>query len=445
VAFAPNGGWVILAGDYAFSRNSPSDCYAKVRSFQGSNRLVHLVAFTPSSGWSVISNETVSSRPRDEIRSFEGDVQSGSLQQTIWQRMRASNVPGVAVACVLENRLAWSCGYGHLRGTSGHAVHPETVFQAASISKTIAAIGAMKLVEYGRINLSDDIRDLLTSWTVPIQQGLRVTTAPTLEHLLSHRAGFNVRGFDGYDTSDESKVPDLEEILAGSSSKTGIRVNNRAVQITQNPGSYMYSGGGLQVLERLMEDVSSRHFRQWMDAHILGPVGMSRSTFELKPPASYFTAAQVATAHSATGSPHRYTPGRLFPQAAAAGLLTTAEDLGRVIMMMNGGGRLGSLRILQDSTVEDMLTARATIRGDADFSQIGLGFKLQGARTNASFRYGHGGTNGGSSNDPFGFKGLLLGYPNRRAGVVVLTNGTASDGVSFRRAVAGAVVRAYGW
>jgi CubicO group peptidase (beta-lactamase class C family) len=165
---------------------------------------------------------------------------------------------------------------------------------------------------------------------------------------------------------------------------------------------------------------------------------MSRSTFELKPPATYFAAAQVATAHSGTGAPHRYTPGLLFPEAAAAGFLSTAQDLARIIVMMNGGGAIGSTRFLQQATVEDMLTARGQI-SDSDFASIGLGFKLNGARTNASFRYGHGGTNGG------GFRALFFGYPNRRAGVVIVTNGSASDGSSFRRAIADAVVRAYGW
>lgn len=438
VAFTPSGGWIVLADDYAFARNVPGECFDRVNAFRRSNRKVHSVTFTPSSGWSVISNESITSRPRDEIRVFENSVMSGSLQQTIWARMRAENVPGVAVACVVDNQLAWSCGYGHLKGTSGHAVHPESVFQAASISKTLAAVGVMRLLELDRdLTLTSDIRDVM-DWQLPVNRGLSLRRVPTIERLLTHAAGVNVSGFDGYTTSSTQLVPTLEEILAGRSARTGVTVNTPAVRVTREPGNWSYSGGGCLVLQKLIEERSGQSFARFMQDRFFGPLGMNRSTFALKPPTRMYSEQQVATAHDGSGNAHQFTPGRLFPESAAAGLLTTAEDLARFVIMINERGRIGRTRVVQSRSVEDMLTARLG-RRLGPFNGQGLGFRLNRARTHQDFRYGHGGTNGG------GFRALYYGYPNRRGGVVVLTNGSAANGASFRRAVAGAMATAYGW
>lgn len=438
VAFTPSGGWIILADDYAFPRNIPQECADRVNAFRRANRKVHSVTFTPSSGWSVISNEAITSRPRDEIRTFESSVMNGSVQQYIWRRMRAENVPGVAVACVLDNRLAWSCGYGHLKGTSGNAVHPESVFQAASISKTLAAVGVMRLLELNRdLTLTSDIRDVM-DWKLPVNRGFRQRGVPTIERLLTHRAGVNVSGFRGYNTSSTRQVPTLDEVLAGRSSRSGVTVNSSAIRVTMQPGNFAYSGGGYLVLQKLIEEKSGRSFARFMQDRFFGPLGMNRSTFALKPPTRLYRERQVTTAHDANGNSHQFTPGRIFPESAAAGLLTTAEDLARFVIMINEEGRIGRTRVLRSQSVEDMLDSRLG-RRMGPFDAQGLGFRLNRARTHQDFRYGHGGTNGG------GFKALYYGYPNRRGGVVVLTNGSAANGSAFRRAVARAVASAYGW
>ncbi|MEM1081526.1 MAG: serine hydrolase domain-containing protein, partial [Pseudomonadota bacterium] len=163
VAFEPDGGWVVLAGRTLFARNVDDGCFNTMLEFNRENRLIDQVVFdTDQQGWSVISNQKNQARIFDPISRFESQVNG----QSIWQEMRQRNIPGAAVAAVVGNQIAWSCGYGFIRRNTPHAVHPETVFQAASISKTLAALGIMRLINDGVFGLDTDIRDTLNQWTL---------------------------------------------------------------------------------------------------------------------------------------------------------------------------------------------------------------------------------------------------------------------------------------
>src|SRR6185312_637162 len=93
-------------------------------------------------------------------------------------------------------------------------VTPETLFQAGSISKPVAAMVAMKKVEQGKIALDDNINNKLTSWKLPDNE-FTAKKKVTLRNLLSHTAGTTVHGFPGYAVSE--KVPSLQQVLDGAS------------------------------------------------------------------------------------------------------------------------------------------------------------------------------------------------------------------------------------
>lgn len=418
VSFAPSGGWVVLAEDYFFARNIPDECFAQLGNFKGKKRQNDIVAFSPEkSGWSAISSTSFVSAPQDEIRNFENSVGTGG----IWQLMRDKKVPGVSVAVVLNNRLAWSCGYGFTRTGKSGAMHPDSFIGAASNSKVFGGIAAMKLVEAGKIKLSDDIRDKI-SWTIPVKSGVSVKQAPTLELLLGHQAGFNVHGVGGY-TSKE-KIPTLKELLEGSGN-----ASNAKIQIEQEPGStWKYSGGGFLMLDKLIKDLSGgTPAADWMNTNLLAPMGMRNSTFSITVPNSYSGGNNLAYGHNTKGEEYFW---RRYPQACAAGLHTTAPDLARLIIMMNQGGTIDGKRILKSDSVERMYQ----LVNSAKSSTQGIAVKVRGKRTDNSFRYYHGGYHNGLNSQFFGF-------PNQQAGVVVLTNGEAST----REIIAQAVRDTYGW
>ena len=153
---------------------------------------------------------------------------------------------------------------------------PQTLFQAASISKVVTSVTVMRLVEQGRIGLDTPVNEMLRSWTLPGPGAERVT--PRL--LLSHRGGTTVAGFPGYAVG--APLPTLAEILDGTPP-----ANTRGVRVAWPPGeAFRYSGGGTMVLQRLVMDVAAQDFDALARELVLAPADMSRSGFFQPLPAS---------------------------------------------------------------------------------------------------------------------------------------------------------------
>jgi hypothetical protein len=106
----------------------------------------------------------------------------------------------------LIGRIRWARAFGN-------GVAPNTLYQAASLSKFVAAVGAMKLVEQGRLSLDSDVNNALTSWHVPANE-FDAEHKVTLRELLSMTGGINVPGYAGYERS--AKLPTPLQILDGA-------------------------------------------------------------------------------------------------------------------------------------------------------------------------------------------------------------------------------------
>jgi CubicO group peptidase (beta-lactamase class C family) len=85
----------------------------------------------------------------------------------ISERMAHYNVVGVSVAVVDNYTIHWAKGYGLPAKNANHPVTPETLFQAGSISKPVAATAALHLVEAGKLSLDENVNQKLKSWHVP--------------------------------------------------------------------------------------------------------------------------------------------------------------------------------------------------------------------------------------------------------------------------------------
>src|SRR5690349_14223710 len=133
-------------------------------------------------------------------------------------------------------------------------VTADTLFQACSISKPIAALTALALVEQGKLSLDADINTKLTTWKLPVSPDWPVRV--TLRHLVSHGAGLSVRSFPGY--RQDTALPRLSDILDGKPPS-----NTPPIRVTALPGVVpRYSGGGYTVLQQLIGDASGLAFEQ---------------------------------------------------------------------------------------------------------------------------------------------------------------------------------------
>jgi CubicO group peptidase (beta-lactamase class C family) len=187
-------------------------------------------------------------------------------------RMAALNVPGVSIAVVHDGKIEWARGFGVTR-VGGPGVTPDTLFQAASISKPVTAMAVLRLAESGKLDLDADVNQYLKSWKVP-ENTFTQKTKVTLRELLTHTAGITVHGFPGY--ASDSARPTVVQVLNGEKP-----ANTSAILVDTIPGTdWRYSGGGFVVTQLLLEDVTGQAFPTLMHDIVLGPIGMTRSTYE---------------------------------------------------------------------------------------------------------------------------------------------------------------------
>jgi CubicO group peptidase (beta-lactamase class C family) len=238
------------------------------------------------------------------------------------ERMVRYKVPGFGVALIENGEITATKGFGVLEVGGGELVTGDTLFQAASISKSVSAMATLHLVEAGLLDLDADVNKALRSWQVPENEHTQ-TRKVTLRGLLSHTAGLTVYGFRGYPSGQQ--LPTLQQVLDGEPP-----ANSDPVRVFQEPGTaYSYSSGSDLVVQQLLEDVTGEPFADLMQELIFDKLGMAHSTFEQPLPETY--AAGAATAHRSNGEP---VPGRwhIYPELAAAGLWTTPSDLARVVV-----------------------------------------------------------------------------------------------------------------
>jgi CubicO group peptidase (beta-lactamase class C family) len=128
------------------------------------------------------------------------------------ERMKQLNVPAVSIAVIENGKIVWARAYGVRDANTQAPATPDTLFQAASISKPVSAMAALKLVELGKLSLDEDLNKYLTSWKLPDNEFTALEKV-TLRRILTHRAGLTVSGFPGYAAG--TAIPSITQILDG--------------------------------------------------------------------------------------------------------------------------------------------------------------------------------------------------------------------------------------
>jgi CubicO group peptidase (beta-lactamase class C family) len=326
-------------------------------------------------------------------------------------RMAELNVPAVSVAVIENGRIAWTKAWGMADVESARPATTATLFQAASISKPVAATAALTLVEEDRLALDEDVNTYLTRWQVPANAFTAVEPV-TLRRIMTHTAGLTVHGFPGYALSAE--IPDAVAVLDGLGNTEPIRVDT-------TPGAlWRYSGGGYTVMQVLLSDVTGQPFADLMASRVLQPMEMTSSTYEQPLPESRWQ--EAATGYRPDGTPVEES-WHVYPEQAAAGLWTTPTDLARwslAILTAYDGEERG---VLSPAMAKEMLTP--------DTNGHGLGPAIGDDTT----WFGHGGSNEG-------FRCQLVVFFDGR-GAAIMTNG--DRGSELARQVMGTLAVAYDW
>ena len=340
--------------------------------------------------------------------------QPAAMQLT--DRMAYYRVPGVSIAIVNNGKIDWAKGYGVLEARGTNAVTALTLFQAASISKPLAAMAALSLVQAGKLSLDENVNLKLKSWQVPDNEFTKDQKV-TLRRLLNHSAGLNVEDVGSY-AADEP-LPTLAQALDGVKP-----AHSPPIRVDVVPGTkWRYSGGGYSVVQQLLIDVTGKPFAELMQELVLRRIGMTHSTFDQ--PLPHNLEAIAATGHDMKGEPLN---GRwhIFPQAAAAGLWTTPTDLAQFAIELQKSYDGRSNRVLSVDMTREML--RKQVGG------YGLGLWLGGKEKITNFS--HAGQNEG-------YTCILVDYLDTGKGAVIMTNGDRGSGL-FNE-ILRAIAREYGW
>jgi len=358
----------------------------------------------------------------ESIRQVEsnlsGWVKTGENDSwSLAERMIKYHVNGVSIAVIHNYQIEWARGYGFADVSENRPVTENTLFQAASISKSLNSLGVLKLVQEKKLDLNTDINEYLVSWKFPYDEKSN-NKKITLTNLLSHTAGLTVSGFPGYAKGDT--LPTIKQIINGEKP-----ANTRAIRSFNEPGkNFTYSGGGITISQMIVMDVTNQPYDVFMQKNVLDPLGMTSSSFT-QPPLREKEKI-LATGYKADG---KEVPGKyhIYPEQAAAGLWTNPVDLCKYIIETQLSFNGQSSKVLTPELTRLRVTP---VSQDA-----ALGTFVNSRVTGSSKYFNH---NGGNE----GFSCTAIGSLNEGNGVVIMTN---SDNPSILEEIANSVAIVYKW
>lgn len=346
---------------------------------------------------------------------------SSIKEMDLRSRMKSHKVNGVSIAVINDGKVEWARGYGMADAGSHEPVTTRTLFQSASIGKTITALAVLKLVKEGRIGLDDDVNTKLISWKVPENKFTKQEKV-TLRRLLSHSAGFtDDYGFGGYPPG--SSVPDLLQMLNAQPPAN----HKKSLVVGAVPGTVTrYSGGGYLIVQQLVEDLTGMSFQAWVEREIFGKLNLAESTYGFFPDQQ--EGKSVARGHYGNGRIDKKKKYHVYPEAAAAGFWSTPADLALILLQMQREAKGQSDLILNQTLMEKMLSAQT------ETSSRGLGVVLAGAMRAEGF--GHSGSNAG-------YQCLMYASATTAQGAVIMTN--SDNGIGLAQEIMRSIANEYNW
>jgi CubicO group peptidase (beta-lactamase class C family) len=338
-----------------------------------------------------------------------------TIDNDFLREMKHAHVPVVGYALIKNYRIIT---VNTLSLNPKIKVSKYSLFQAASISKSISAYGALKLVSEGKLYLDTAVNKQLVTWKIPTNQ-YNKNHPVTLRQLLDMTSGLSVSGFPGY--PQRQPLPTLNELLDGKPPAT-----TPSIRVFYSPGTrYFYSGGGFEVLEKLLEDTTQQPFNIWIKNNILTPLKMHQTVYDL-PSTTKKSMTNIIPGFLADGTMIK-DGWENYPIASAGGLWSTPEDLAKFAIAVSNAYRGIKPAVISQATAKKMLFRQQN-------TDYGLGVVVNGYDETLNFR---------KSGHNLGYHSQLLMFPNRGDGIVIMTN--SENGEALIKNIIPRIAAKYHW
>jgi CubicO group peptidase (beta-lactamase class C family) len=277
--------------------------------------------------------------PEDAARTEAGPdgvaLDREGLRAQIARIVQQRRLPGAAVA-VVDRDGTWTYAVGTAALESGRPMNDETLFRVGSITKPFISLAILRLVEMGKLRLTDRVRDLAPE--IAVKNAWEETDPIRVEHLLEHTSGFDEMRFNEiFEPPRRSDLP-LREVLA---------VNPRSRVARWRPGArFAYSQPGYTLAGYLIEKASGRPFERFLEEEVFQPLGVRGASLRLTP--------QVRD-RLAVGYHKRQPVGEIrLLHRPAGNLMISAEGMARLIELQLGRGQIGGRRFLSPASLDRM-------------------------------------------------------------------------------------------
>ena len=332
---------------------------------------------------------------------YDAAIQEG---QTAAQELINQGASAVAIALVDDKRIIWSQRFGLADRDTGQMPADSTMFGTGSVSKMLATIAVMMLVDRGVVDLDTPLVTYLPAFRMADAGYKKIT----VRMLLNHSSGFP--GTDYRNAIIDSPVPGYVDQVLQTLSMSRLKA----------PPGYMsvYCNDGFTITAALVEAMSGKSYVQFVQGEILTPLRMANTRY----PVSAFPAGSYAKAYMKGAA----KPQEFVNTLASGGLYSTADDMARIAMMFLNGGRVGTTRILSGASVAEMAKDQTIGSFDpvhSDSLAYGLGWDSVSQPGLAAVGF-NGWAKGGDSND---YHAALVVSPQAQLGIVVLTSGLDSS------------------
>lgn len=349
-------------------------------------------------GWSDSTAAPANIVVKDEIRPVRD-----ALAPLIRAAQERFSIPGISLTLVSSDVVLWSEGFGYADRAKRRPAGPNTVYRGGSLAKPITAMAVMQLAERGELDIDQPLNGYLTEFS--IRSRFDTVAKPiTVRSVLNHHGGLPT---------------DLNKGMWSSQSYTQVVVEIQDEYAAFPPDLvFSYSNVGYTLLGHMVERVSRQSYPEYVQRHILGPLGMEDSGMGQLPS---FT-PNMAKGYR-NGQEAEFLPIRDLP---AYGLNTSTADMGRLLRAILAGGSLDDARVIGKETLEEMFESQnRNISLDLDIVN-GLGWFLeQDSIAGAGAVIRHGGTT-------LSYGGEVIILPDKGLAVVVLANAEGSRGVASK-------------